>query len=74
VHDSKEIDALLAAKVVRQPESGGEGVIENLCLDAAYTGKGDIVAAWGYIHTLARETKRLQKSNAIQSSRREDGS
>ena len=47
MHDSKEIGKLLDAKVVRQ--AGGSRVTENLCLDAGYTGKADIVAARGYV-------------------------
>ena len=47
MHDSKEIGRLLDAKVVRQ--AGGSRVTENLCLDAGYTGKADVVAARGYV-------------------------
>lgn len=47
MHDSKEIGRLLDAKVVLQV--GGVTVTENLCLDAGYTGKADIVAARGYV-------------------------
>lgn len=47
VHDSKEIGRLLDAKVVQRID-GVEGA-ENLCLDAGYTGKADVVTARGYV-------------------------
>ncbi len=60
VHDSKEIDALLAAKVGAAAawSLGGEGVIENPCLDAAWT-QARAISAADIFRTLARETKRL---------------
>lgn len=43
-HDSAKLAELLDAKIVQAPQ----GQIENLCLDAAYTGKGEIARAAGY--------------------------
>lgn len=43
-HDSKKLEALLAAKVVKAPD----GISENLCLDAGYVGKAECVIAAGY--------------------------
>lgn len=44
-HDSKKLEALLGAKVVRAPVHSEE----NLCLDAGYVGKEACVIGAGYI-------------------------
>jgi transposase len=40
---------------MQQPGCGG--MVENLCLDAGYTGKGDIVVAWGYVPHISPRNK-----------------
>ena len=45
VHDSKKLGDLLDAKIVEAPQE----VEENLCLDAGYVGKEEVVKAHGYI-------------------------
>ena len=45
-HDSVALDALLKARVVGSP---AEETRQNLCLDAAYVGKEEVVKANGFI-------------------------
>lgn len=46
-HDSIALDSLLKARIVEQGEENA--VSQNLCFDAAYVGKEDVVIANGFI-------------------------
>lgn len=47
MHDSKQLDELLAGKQIRQ--KGENPVEENLCLDAGYCGKAPEAIRHGYV-------------------------
>jgi transposase len=56
-HDSTKLEPLLDAKVIQAPE----GLEENLCLDAGYVGKDDVVIKAGYTpHIRPRGEEKLE--------------
>ena len=68
-HDSKMLETVLDERVHSPPE----GTEQNLCLDAAYVGKDEIVEKHGFKPHIRPRGRKKRKPGAVRSANREDG-